>query len=64
MNEHLTYGKVNLRPLEPDDIDLLYHWENSMEIWEVSNTKTPFSPDIYWRSILLNRQKIYTLQNS
>ncbi len=32
-----------LRALEPNDIDLLYHWENDMKIWEVSNTLTPFS---------------------
>ncbi len=32
-----------LRALEPEDIDLLYQWENNMEIWEVSNTLTPFS---------------------
>jgi len=32
-----------LRALEPEDIDLLYRWENNMEIWEVSNTLTPFS---------------------
>ena len=43
MNNHLTYGKISLRPLEPEDIDLLYEWENNMEIWEVSNTRTPFS---------------------
>ena len=43
MKNHLTYGKVILRPLEPEDIDLLYQWENNMEIWNVSNTKTPFS---------------------
>jgi diamine N-acetyltransferase len=43
MKHHLTYGKISLRPLEPEDIDLLYQWENNMEIWEVSNTRTPFS---------------------
>ncbi|MCU4175731.1 GNAT family N-acetyltransferase [Carboxylicivirga sp. N1Y90] len=32
-----------LRALEPEDIDLLYQWENNMELWEVSNTLTPFS---------------------
>lgn len=32
-----------LRALEPEDIELLYQWENNMEIWEVSNTLTPFS---------------------
>jgi len=46
MNNPLKYGKIELRPLEPDDIDLLYQWENNIEIWQVSNTKTPFSKHI------------------
>lgn len=60
MNEQLNFGKVNLRPLEPDDIDLLYHWENSMEIWEVSNTKTPFSRHILAQYIAESVKDIYT----
>ena len=43
MNNQLTFGKTRLRPLEPDDIELLYQWENNIEIWNVSNTRTPFS---------------------
>ncbi|MGQ1890281.1 GNAT family N-acetyltransferase [Thermophagus sp. OGC60D27] len=35
--------KIILRALEPADADLLYKWENQMEIWPVSNTLTPFS---------------------
>jgi len=35
--------KIILRALEPADADLLYHWENQMELWPVSNTLTPFS---------------------
>jgi diamine N-acetyltransferase len=34
---------ILLRALEPEDIDLLYEWENDMSLWEVSNTLTPFS---------------------
>lgn len=34
---------VKLRALEPADVDILYAWENNMEIWQVSNTLTPFS---------------------
>lgn len=34
---------VRLRALEPADVDLLYNWENQMELWAVSNTLTPFS---------------------
>jgi len=43
MNHLITHGKITLRPLEPEDIELLYAWENDMELWEMSNTKTPFS---------------------
>ncbi|MCT4644385.1 MAG: GNAT family N-acetyltransferase [Carboxylicivirga sp.] len=35
--------EIALRALEPEDIDVLYQWENNMDIWEVSNTLTPFS---------------------
>ena len=46
MNDLLKSGMITLRPLEPNDIDLLYLWENNIEIWQVSNTKTPFSKHI------------------
>ena len=39
----LTYGSVRLRPLEPEDLDELYKWENDPSIWKVSCTQTPFS---------------------
>lgn len=32
-----------LRALEPEDIDVLFRWENDQEIWRVSNTIAPFS---------------------
>ncbi len=34
---------LQLRALEPLDIDLLYAWENNTDIWHLSNTITPFS---------------------
>lgn len=34
---------VSLRALEPDDIDLLFAWENDQDLWRVSNTQAPFS---------------------
>ena len=39
----LSNSKITLRALEPDDIDLLYHWENTSDVWKVSNTHTPIS---------------------
>lgn len=59
MKEKLSFGKVMLRPLEPDDIDLLYLWENNTEIWEVSNTKTPFSKHILARYLVESAKDIY-----
>lgn len=35
--------KIQLRALEPEDIDLLYRWENNREVWHLSRTLTPFS---------------------
>ncbi|MBQ5454149.1 MAG: GNAT family N-acetyltransferase, partial [Bacteroidales bacterium] len=34
---------VYLRALEPEDVDLLYYWENNTEIWKVSSTIAPLS---------------------
>lgn len=59
MNKQLEYGKISLRPLEPEDIDLLYLWENSLEIWEVSNTKTPFSKHILAQYLIESAKDIY-----
>jgi diamine N-acetyltransferase len=39
----LENSQIKLRAPEPSDVDLLYAWENNMEIWKVSNTITPFS---------------------
>jgi diamine N-acetyltransferase len=35
--------KVYLRALEPSDLELLYQWENSPDVWPVSQTLAPFS---------------------
>ncbi len=56
---YLTCGNVSLRPLEPSDIEILYLWENNMAIWEVSNTKTPYSKHILARYIQESAKDIY-----
>lgn len=35
--------KIHLRELEPEDVQLLYQWENDPETWRVSGTTAPFS---------------------
>ncbi|MFA6127794.1 MAG: GNAT family protein [Bacteroidales bacterium] len=37
---------IRLRAIEPDDIELLFNWENDQKFWQVSNTLTPFSRHI------------------
>jgi diamine N-acetyltransferase len=37
---------VRLRSLEPEDLEILYKWENNTEIWCVSNTLVPFSKHV------------------
>ncbi len=34
---------VSLRVAEPNDADMIYRWENDMEIWRDSETRVPFS---------------------
>ena len=34
---------IKLRALEPEDVDILYKWENDPNVWKVSNTIAPFS---------------------
>ena len=35
--------QIYLRALEPNDIDLLFEWENNVEVWDISDTIQPFS---------------------
>ena len=39
----ISGDKIQLRALEPGDVDLLYQWENNREVWHLSRTLTPFS---------------------
>lgn len=42
----LENEKVRLRALEPEDLDLLYEWENNTTVWESGSTIAPFSKKI------------------
>lgn len=34
---------VSLRVAEPNDADLIYRWENDMDVWRDSETRVPYS---------------------
>ncbi|HLP71849.1 MAG TPA: GNAT family N-acetyltransferase [Bacteroidales bacterium] len=39
----MNFQDVVLRAPEPEDLELLYKWENNSAYWTISNTTTPFS---------------------
>ena len=51
---------ISLRAVEPDDIDVLYAWENDVENWNVSNTQTPFSRFVLEQYITSAHEDLYT----
>ncbi|MBO5686436.1 MAG: GNAT family N-acetyltransferase [Alistipes sp.] len=40
---HIEGEQIRLRAVEPEDIDLMYRWENNSAVWRVSGTLVPFS---------------------
>ena len=58
-DQKLEFGKIRFRALEPEDIDLLFEWENDTEIWEISNTFEPFSKYILAKYIKDSQRDIY-----
>lgn len=34
---------IQLRAVEPEDLEILYQWENDTQLWEVGNTRIPYS---------------------
>jgi len=55
----MKYEKIRLRALEPEDLELLYEWENSGAYWVISNTVSPFSRFTLKRYIENSHKNIY-----
>lgn len=48
-----------LRALEPEDLEVMYSWENDTNLWRVSGTTAPFSRHILKRLIEEQQFDIY-----
>jgi len=59
MKKYLANDIITLRAIEPEDIELLYSWENDPEIWEVSHTLVPYSKYILALYIKNSDKDIY-----
>jgi diamine N-acetyltransferase len=55
----MKYEKVNLRALEPEDLELLYEWENNESYWIISETVVPFSKFTLKRYLENSHKNIY-----
>ncbi|MDL2282009.1 GNAT family N-acetyltransferase [Parabacteroides sp. OttesenSCG-928-G06] len=58
----LQNEQIRLRALEPEDLPLLYRWENDTTAWSVGNTLAPYSQHVLREYIIESRQDIYTLK--
>ncbi|GHT34068.1 N-acetyltransferase [Bacteroidia bacterium] len=58
----LTNEKIRLRALEPEDLDLLYAWENDTNLWRMGNTLSPYSRYVLKEYIAQSHLNIYELK--
>jgi diamine N-acetyltransferase len=55
----MKFKEIKLRAVEPEDLELLYEWENNNLYWIISNTVTPFSKYTLKRYIENSHKNIY-----
>ncbi len=62
MRDFFVRDALFLRPLEPEDLDLLYQWENDTRLWKNGSTLTPFSRFTLRQYLADARQDIYQVR--
>jgi len=55
----MQFKEIRLRALEPEDLELLYSWENNETNWAISNTVSPFSKYTLKRYVENSHKSIY-----
>ena len=55
----MKYKEIKLRAMEPEDLELLYEWENNESNWTISNTISPFSKYTLKRYLENSHKNIY-----
>ena len=56
----LKGNNIQLRALEPEDLDWLFAIENNVDNWEVSSTLHPFSKDLLKKYLANAHQDLFT----
>lgn len=55
----LENDRLKLRAMEPEDLEKLYEWENDTSLWEVGNTRQPYSKYALKEYLLQADKNIY-----
>lgn len=53
---------IRLRALEPEDLSVLYRWENNSDLWSVGSTLAPYSQYVLREYIVESRRDIYEIK--
>ena len=61
MKHYLSDEQIRLRAMEPEDLEVLYRWENDSSLWEVGNTLAPFSRYTLKRYIAESDRSLYEI---
>ena len=56
---YLENETIRLRALEPEDLDVLYRWENDTNFWAYGNTLSPYSKYALREYIIESRRDIF-----
>ncbi len=59
-NEYFKHNEIYLRPIEPEDLDALFRWENDTRLWDIGSTVSPYSSYTLKRYIEEAHADIYT----
>ena len=62
MNNYFDNTDIYLRALEPEDIDVLYKWENDTSLWRDGGSFTPYSRYVIREYIANSIHDIYDVK--
>lgn len=59
MKRMLENDHIRLRAVEPEDLDVLYGWENDSDLWKYGSSIAPFSRFVIKQYLVDSKQDIY-----
>lgn len=60
MNKLLENDSLRLRAPEPEDLEIIYKWENDTSLWQYGSSITPYSRFALKQYLIDNKNDLYT----